>query len=251
MRRRRLAYCAGVRTYGGKTAEERRAERRARLIDAAIDLFAEQGYVATSARAVLLKAGLKERYFAENFSGMEELLAAVHDHIHDASFAATLRAMDPAAEPEVQLRQMIAAEVGRLESDPGRFAINLLQALGAGPVVHEHRRRALLQYADLIASLLPEPPAGSPIDRETLAIALTTGINGMFIDFLTGALRLTPGQLVDHAVLLLRGTLHEVARYGADQHAHVLEAVAARAGAQSSSQANGGLCMRIACIIHH
>jgi AcrR family transcriptional regulator len=200
-----------MRTYGGKTADERRAERRERLIEAAIALFIEQGYAATSARSVLRKAGLKERYFGESFASMDELLAAVHDHIHDASFAATVSDMDPTAEPEVQFRQFITSEVTRIAATPEIMAINLLQALGASPVVLEHRRRALHQYADLIASLLPEPAAGSSIDRETLAIALTTGINGMFTDWLGKSLHLTSAQLIEHAVLLLRGTLHEVA----------------------------------------
>ena len=42
-----------MRDYDGKTAAERVAERRERLIDAGIELFGERGYAATSIRSVL------------------------------------------------------------------------------------------------------------------------------------------------------------------------------------------------------
>jgi AcrR family transcriptional regulator len=199
-----------MRTYAGKTAEERQAERRARLVEAALHLFGTQGYAATSARAVLRRAGLKERYFAESFSSMEELLAAVHDEIHDASFPATIRAMDPAADPVEQIRQMVNAIVSGFESNPGAARVKLLQVVGVGPIVEEHRRRSLRAYADAVAALLPQPPESAPLDRDTLAMALVTGINGMFADWLSGTLPVTRDQLVDHAVLLVRGAQHEV-----------------------------------------
>ena len=42
-----------MRDYDGKTAAERIAERRERLIDAGVELFGERGYAATSIRSVL------------------------------------------------------------------------------------------------------------------------------------------------------------------------------------------------------
>jgi AcrR family transcriptional regulator len=200
-----------MKTYGGRTATERRTERRTRLIEAALGLFSTQGYAATSVRAVLREANLKERYFAESFSSMEELLAAVHDEIHNASFPATMKAIDPAAEPAEQLRQMVEAIVSGFESNPGAARVKLVEVVGVGPIVAEHRRRSLQAYADIVAALLPEPPAGSPLDRGTLATALVTGINGLFSDWLTDTLHVSRDQLVDHAVLLLRGAQREVA----------------------------------------
>jgi hypothetical protein len=47
--------------YHGKTADERRAARRLRLVEAAIELFGTQGFRATSARAVLRQASAHRR----------------------------------------------------------------------------------------------------------------------------------------------------------------------------------------------
>ena len=52
-----------MRDYDGKTADERVADRRARLIGAGLELFGEHGYAGTSIRSVLRQSGLRDRYF--------------------------------------------------------------------------------------------------------------------------------------------------------------------------------------------
>ena len=59
---------SATRTYGGVTAGQRRATRRAALIEAALDLFAEEGARAVSKRAVCARARLNDRYFYEHFT---------------------------------------------------------------------------------------------------------------------------------------------------------------------------------------
>ena len=59
------------RRYGGLTAEERRAERRARLVRAATEIWVAEGWAAVSMRAVCARAGLTDRYFYEEFGNRE------------------------------------------------------------------------------------------------------------------------------------------------------------------------------------
>ena len=72
-----------MRDYDGKTAAERIAERRERLIDAGVELFGERGYAATSIRSVLQQSGLRDRYFGESFADLDSLLAAVYSRLID------------------------------------------------------------------------------------------------------------------------------------------------------------------------
>ncbi|HEY0227294.1 MAG TPA: TetR family transcriptional regulator [Mycobacterium sp.] len=72
-----------MRDYDGKTADERVAERRARLIDAGLEVFGEHGYAGTSIRAVLRQSGLRDRYFGESFPDLDSLLAAVYDQLFE------------------------------------------------------------------------------------------------------------------------------------------------------------------------
>ncbi|NUS17521.1 MAG: helix-turn-helix transcriptional regulator, partial [Streptomyces sp.] len=65
--------------YGGKTAEERQAERRRRFLDAALQLFGDTpGYRNTTVAALSEAAGLSTRQFYEEFRTLEDVLAALH-----------------------------------------------------------------------------------------------------------------------------------------------------------------------------
>ncbi|MEY4766557.1 MAG: hypothetical protein RI907_3230, partial [Pseudomonadota bacterium] len=69
---------ASPRRYGGVSADERRAQRRERLIEAGFEVFGREGYLQSTMRLVCANARLSERYFYENFESLEELFRAVH-----------------------------------------------------------------------------------------------------------------------------------------------------------------------------
>ena len=73
-----MAVQSGV--YRGVSAADRIAGRRARLLDAALAVWADPE-TRTTMTAVCAEAGLTERYFYESFSGLDELLTAVMDAI--------------------------------------------------------------------------------------------------------------------------------------------------------------------------
>src|ERR1700728_4573782 len=66
-----------VRPYRGVSADDRRALRRARLIDAALDVIATEGIANLTMTSVRQLAGLTERYFYESFRDRDELLEGV------------------------------------------------------------------------------------------------------------------------------------------------------------------------------
>src|ERR1700753_2871115 len=83
-----------MRDYDGKTAAERIAERRERLIDAGVELFGERGYAATSIRAVPQRSDLRARYFGESFADLDSLLAAVYSRLIDEEISGCAAAID-------------------------------------------------------------------------------------------------------------------------------------------------------------
>lgn len=70
-----------ARVYGGKTSEERQAERYKALIDALFEIVGGEGYAAATVRAICKRAGLSERYFYESFESREAILNALYDSI--------------------------------------------------------------------------------------------------------------------------------------------------------------------------
>lgn len=67
------------RSYRGLSQEERSAERRQRLIAAAIEVYGGQGYRQSPVKSVCAEAGLTERYFYESFGNSEDLLLAAYN----------------------------------------------------------------------------------------------------------------------------------------------------------------------------
>src|SRR3954454_21644583 len=72
---------AEPRVYGGLAADERSAQRRARLLEAGLDLLGSEGWAATTVTAVCTRARLTPRDFYESFRDRYELVVAICDGI--------------------------------------------------------------------------------------------------------------------------------------------------------------------------
>ncbi len=125
--------------WAGVPLTDRRAERRAQLIDAAFRLFGDGGEAAVSVRSVCRECGLNTRYFYESFADTDDLLGAVYDQVSgqlgtevDAAIAA---AGDSLRE---RTRAGIAAVLGFSSADPRRGRILFTDAR-ANPVLAARR----------------------------------------------------------------------------------------------------------------
>lgn len=75
------AHSPQPRSYRGKSAQERKAERKRQLIEAAVLLFGQQGFANVSIDALCAQAGLTKRYFYEAFDSREALLTAAYSSV--------------------------------------------------------------------------------------------------------------------------------------------------------------------------
>ena len=127
------------RAYGGVSADERIAARRAKLLDAGLELFGTRGFAATGVKDVCREAGLTDRYFYESFNDSEALFLAVFDRLTDELFRAVAEAVvESGGDAERQLRRAIGTFVGALAADPRKPRVLFAEAAAAGP----GRRRA-------------------------------------------------------------------------------------------------------------
>src|ERR1700752_4027069 len=122
-----------MRDYDGKTAVERVAERRERLIDVGVELFGERGYAAAAIRAVLQQSGLRDRYFAESFADLDSLLAAVYTRLIDEEIAACAAAIDKTSGGTEGARALIAPLSRLFEKNPAQARIKSREVLSGGP----------------------------------------------------------------------------------------------------------------------
>ncbi|HWJ09556.1 MAG TPA: TetR/AcrR family transcriptional regulator, partial [Nocardioides sp.] len=110
------------RRYGGKSAEQRRVERRDALVAAALEIWQESGWAAVTMRGVCARAGLTDRYFYESFADRDALLATVWDQMRDETLAMLLDAILPHADgdPLDQLHAALSAVVHHIGDEPQR-----------------------------------------------------------------------------------------------------------------------------------
>jgi len=177
------------RRYGGKTTEERRGERREKLLDAGLELFGTVGYAATTIEMLCAATRLHPRYFYEEFRTRESLLLAVYDRHVATVLGAVLGAL--AAAP--------SDARARMEADERAARINYFEIVGVSPALEARRREVLRAYAELIADeisgLAPERrPPGE--DRHLTAVAFVSATDGLIIDWLTTPTRTDRARII-------------------------------------------------------
>jgi AcrR family transcriptional regulator len=132
---------AARRDYGGRTATQRRAERRQRLMTAALELFGTDGYPATSIERLCARANVSTRNFYEEFASREALLIALHDEITQQAFDAVTAAVAEIQDESTAVRidRAIEAYIGTTSSDPRWTRIAYVEVVGVSAAVERHR----------------------------------------------------------------------------------------------------------------
>ena len=98
--------------YAGRSADERRRERRRRLLDTAFAIAGSHGISALGVRAVCVQAGLNDRYFYESFSDCDQLLLAVYEDQAATLITRLMGALEQTADRELRSRIRAVIDVG-------------------------------------------------------------------------------------------------------------------------------------------
>jgi len=178
-----------TRAYGGVAAEQRAEERKARLLAAALELFARQGYARTTIEALCTEAKVTARHFYQLFDSREDILRALYDNIIADLRAGVLQAMSaPNLSLSEQIPLVVSAMVHHYLEDSRLARVGVLEVVGVSPQMEARRREAIHDMAGLIEAYL-----GSLVERGDLpqrnyhliSIALVGGINELLAEWLT------------------------------------------------------------------
>lgn len=120
------------RPYRGVPAEERRAQRRARFIEAGLELIGTRGVAAVRLDDLCEEAGLTKRYFYESFQTLDDLAGAVFDSVVEGLSAVSLEAV--ASSGWRNPRPALDAITRHLVADPRQVHLLLVEAHSPGLV---------------------------------------------------------------------------------------------------------------------
>jgi AcrR family transcriptional regulator len=203
-----VAVQSGV--YRGVSATDRAADRRRRLLEAALEVWSASGSKVTMT-AVCASAGLIERYFYESFANLDEILVAVLDSIAEEIEQRTQEAAHAVeaagGDAPAMVRASVLAFVALLQEDPRKGRVAIVEA-GAMPGLR-HRRTALLRHfahrsaEEAAATIGLRPPTGA--DGELGGLLFIGGVAELITAWLDGAIEATPEEIVDAATRMYLG----------------------------------------------
>jgi AcrR family transcriptional regulator len=187
------------------SADERRTLRRARLIDAALDVIATQGIANLTMTAVRQLAGLTERYFYESFRDRDELLEAVFDQYLLEMDEAMFSALE-AAPPDLyeRCRAAAGAMIAALTADP-RKARLYVEAAGSEKL-RGRRDHAVSIYADILVGQIRElgglDSKAQQAPLRLAALVIIGGIAEAIGPWINGTLEMSRDTLVEECARL-------------------------------------------------
>ena len=199
----------GTKPRHAATRDDAKQQTRAALVQAALELFAEQGLDVPSLDAMCDRAGYTRGAFYVHFKTREDILVAVMDHVGEAFLGSVFEGLTAdaaaatttaAAAGTVRARRLHHA-VRRFVDAVGSGGYPLMATAGKGPLVRPHQlldacaRSAVVRerYRDLVqlsvgavASLVKEDQADgevrNDVDPQTvasIALALVIGAQTM------------------------------------------------------------------------
>ncbi|MGA5539477.1 TetR/AcrR family transcriptional regulator [Mycolicibacterium nivoides] len=185
------------RDYGGISAADRRAERRARLLSAGRQAWGESGTAGVTVRGVCALAGLTDRYFYEHFANREALILAVSDEVRDQLLAAMVAAGQVApGDATVKLQAGLQAFLDAVAGDPHLVRIATSDT-GNIPELVKRRRQMLDMIAELVIANAPDA-FGADLDPDQLrraALFAVGGVNQLIEGWLDGSVAMTTAEL--------------------------------------------------------
>ncbi|MHB8689794.1 MAG: TetR/AcrR family transcriptional regulator [Solirubrobacteraceae bacterium] len=215
------------------------AERRAQLLDAALDVLAEGGFDAVTIEAVAQRAGVTRPVLYDQFGDLQGLMIALMDTAEHTALAPLLEIVDVKpgddVDPEQFLFDSVLAFLQAVRSDPRTWRLVLMPPRGSRGELRERIRRSRRLVADRVTELLDwgVPLRGGPLglDHELAARVIVAAgedaarlmlahprrftpdrLGRMTVDFLT---LIPPGPSANHYPRPdLRGALPPVQTHG-------------------------------------
>ena len=185
-----------VRPYRGISADDRRADRRARLKAACLDLIGSDGVVSVTAEAVSTRAGLTKRYFYESFGDRDKLLYEVMDDFFVAVRTQMLDGLagaGPGADGPQRAHIVAKVLIDYLQGD-SRQARLYVEAAGQ-PTLQARREEAFGEYTRMLVEAFPHPSSGDdPVaeQRRTVAgLIIVAGVTQAAVTWLQGRIDLS------------------------------------------------------------
>lgn len=203
------------RVYGKKNAEDREIERRERLLQTALQLFATQGYANTTIEALCSESKVTTRHFYQAFGTRETLLLELYNQLMDELQAGILSAvLAEHSDMQEKMRFIIQTLLNYYFTDPRRAKVGVLEVVGASPVVERRRREVIHTISGYIQLFFDQLAVQNEIPRRNyhwLAVAIVGGMNELMAEWLMNP-QMSLDELTEEMIFITESFIQGISR---------------------------------------
>lgn len=161
-----------VRPRGGRLP---RRERRAQLLEAALEVFVQQGYHAAAMDDIAERAGVSKPVLYQHFPGKLELYLAILDSACDAIIDNCRRALLATEDNKERVAGAVDVFYAYVAHETGAFRLVFESDLTNEPAVRDHVDRVTTECGDLIAAVIADD-TGLPAEAARLLAVSLVGM---------------------------------------------------------------------------
>ena len=189
--------------------EEKKAQTRAKLIDAAAAVFARKGFNGASLDDVAEEAGLTKGAVYSNFESKDDLIEALIDERLDVPQMGIANVVDPDATQVEQAQQAASLMMSMAEQNRDIYLLAVEFSIYLARNPHRRKpgkhRQAVQQMADFMEARAKEHGQDLPLPAYDLSYALFALGQGMVLDWLVNP-EDAPPDLFARMVSLILGS---------------------------------------------
>ncbi len=160
---------AGARPRGGRLP---RRERRAQLLESALEVFVRYGYHAAAMDDIAERAGVSKPVLYQHFPGKLELYLALLDTSSDTIIDNCRAALDSTHDNKLRVAAAISVFYDYVAGESGAFRLVFESDLTNEPSVRQHLDRVTSECAELIAGVIRDDTGLPDSASRLLAVSL-------------------------------------------------------------------------------
>jgi AcrR family transcriptional regulator len=178
--------------------------QRGRMLAAAAETVEEVGYSRMTVAQIISRARVSRKTFYDVFADREDCFLAMYKQVLDQAAIVASKAYERESSWSDGVRSALAKLLTLMDGEPGLTRLCIVEALGAGPSVLEHRARTLERFAEVIdqgrfdSSATGEPPA---VTAQGIVGAISAVLHARVLDGGRDSLTELQGPLMSMIVL--------------------------------------------------
>lgn len=136
-----------------------REDKRRRIIDAAVEVFAEKGFFGAKVSEVAKRAGVADGTIYLYFESKDDILISLFEEKMDDIIQRLTQLLDGHSDPETKMRRYIAEHLELVSEQPHLMQVLTVELRQSARFIKEYRPQGFKRYLAVIGSILEEGQA--------------------------------------------------------------------------------------------